>query len=107
MSKFVGIDLGTTSISTVLIDLNMVDLPNRSPVLRQLSVNNDSQIDIAGQPNYSEWDLDRMIGLALNLLGDITTGIPNREIKGIGVTGQMHGMVLLDKNYQPCSNFIG
>ena len=107
MSKFVGIDLGTTSISTVLIDLNMVDLPNHSPVLRQLSVNNDSQIDIAGQPNYSEWDLDRMIGLALNLLGDITTGIPNREIKGIGVTGQMHGMVLLDKNYQPCSNFIG
>jgi len=107
MSKFVGIDLGTTTITAILIDLSIVDNLNHNRVLRQLSVNNESRIDIPNQPTYSEWDLDRMIDLAFDLLIYLTDGIPKREIQGIGVTGQMHGMALLSERHQLCSNFIG
>jgi sugar (pentulose or hexulose) kinase len=107
MSKFIGIDLGTTSITAVLIDIGSVDDPDRHPVRRQLSVDNQSQRDRPEHPIYSEWDLDQMINSAFGLLADLVDGMPTQEIAGIGVTGQVHGMALLDERHRPYSAFIG
>ena len=92
MSKFIGIDLGTISITAVLIDIGSVDDPDRHPVRRQLSVDNQSQRDRPEHPIYSEWDLDQMINSAFGLLADLVDGMPTQEIAGIGVTEQAHGM---------------
>ena len=98
MSKFIGIDLGTTSITAVLIGLSSADNLDRHPVLRQLSVDNQSLRNRPEQPTYSEWNLDQMINLA--------NGIPTQEIAGISVTGQMHRMTLLDERHRPRSALL-
>ena len=101
MSKFIGLDPGTTSITAVLINIGSVDDPDRHPVRRQLSVDNQSQRDRPEHPIYSEWDLDQMINLAFGLLANLVDGMSTQEIAGIGVTGQVHGMVLLDERHRP------
>ena len=56
---------------------------------------------------YSEWDIEQMIKLAYSVLSDLADESNQMDINAIGVTGQMHGMVLLDQDNVSCSPFIG
>lgn len=85
--KTIGIDIGTTSVSGTIIDvlsgeqLDTRTIPNRTK--------------IAGQSWCSEQDAEQI----LRICQTINTEYTQRweDIIGIGITGQMHGIVYLDE----------
>ena len=103
MGKYIGLDLGTTSISGLILDTES------KAVLSHRSVPNDSEITTSEDKvkGYSEWDIEQMIKLAYSVLSDLADESNQMDINAIGVTGQMHGMVLLDQDNVSCSPFIG
>ena len=104
MGQYIGVDLGTTSVTALLLDTASGD------VLARQTAPNDAETTTAEDHamGRSEWDIERMIEITVGLLGTL---VKQAEIalavEGIGVTGQQHGMVLLDRHGQPCTPFIG
>ena len=91
MGKYIGLDLGTTSISGLILDTES------KAVLLHRNISNNSEITTSENKTkgYSEWDIEQMIKLAYNVLSDLADESVRMDISAIGVTGQMHGMVLL------------
>jgi xylulokinase len=90
MSILLGIDIGTSSVKSMLMDVE-----GRMLGFSQI----EYEISIFS-PGYAEqdpevwWDLTcRTIALALN-----QAGIEADQIIGIGLSGQMHGLVALDQD---------
>ncbi len=85
--KTLGIDIGTTSISGTIIDvlsgeqLDTKTIPNRTK--------------IAGQPWRSEQDADQIYRICQTIITEYTQRW--EDIIGIGIAGQMHGIVYLDE----------
>jgi len=101
MSRYLGIDVGTTTIAAVVLDTDT------SQVVARHSVPNDSRLPGDEPSGRSEWDIDRMVELALDVSSTVAAQTQVNSLTGVGVTGQMHGMVLLDAGYHPVSPFIG
>ena len=99
MARYIGLDLGTTSITALILDTE------RREILVKQGVDNDTQR--AAPKGRSEWDIDRMVGLSLELLSALAQTPEGRSVAAIGVTGQMHGMALLDAQANPLQRFIG
>ncbi len=93
MSYLIGIDLGTSSLKTILIDED-------GKVLGEAS--EEYPIDTP-LPNWAEQDPERWWRATKNTLRKVLTdsGVDKNEIKGISFSGQMHGTVLVDKNGKP------
>lgn len=96
MSYYIGLDLGTSGIKAVVFD----KLGN---VVKSFL----EEYDIISPKNgYAEEDpniwLEKTI-LVLNKIGQLDI---KNEIKGIGISGQMHGLVLLDKDDNVLRNSI-
>lgn len=101
MSRYIGLDLGTTSITALLLDAESGETTIRTAA-------NDAETTAPEDRavGRSEWDMERMITRSTELLGALITEVKG-SIHGIGVTGQQHGMVLLDRKGVPCTPFIG
>lgn len=85
---YLGIDLGTSSVKLLLVDENgnIIKTASREYPL------------IFPKDGWSEQNpLDWWEG-TLSALIEITENIDRSLIKGIGVAGQMHGLVILDEN---------
>ena len=84
----IGIDIGTTTISAVVMDID------KKAVLASQTIDNGTFI------NGEEWeriqDPGRIIEKATSLLDKFLDEWP--QAAGIGLTGQMHGIVYLDRN---------
>lgn len=90
MAYLLGIDIGTSGTKTVLFDLagNTVASHTSEYPLYQ------PHIGWAEQQPEDWWNaVVESIGKVIQ-----KSGIKNTEIKGVGLSGQMHGMVLLDEN---------
>lgn len=97
MSAVLGLDLGTTSISAVAVD-------SSGEVLRTVTQNHAA--DIAGlPPGQAEQDPLRLRQRAWEVLRELTSGLPQPP-QAIGLTGQMHGIVLLDSTRRPLTHLI-
>ena len=84
----IGIDIGSTSISAVVINAD------ENTVIETYTVDNDSSISV--EPDFSEFDADKMTDKAKAIAEYLIKAYPNAV--SIGITGQMHGVVYLDKN---------
>jgi len=84
----IGLDIGTTSVSALVLDTSSGE------VLRSISVLNDSSIK--GKPYESLQDANRILDIATDMLDKLM--IPYKDIKAIGITGQMHGILYVDCN---------
>ena len=86
----IGTDIGTSGTKTVLFDLNGNALAS------------DTQEYPLYQPQngWAEQDpLDWWNAVCKSIKNVIAkSGADPKEIKGIGLSGQMHGLVMLDKN---------
>lgn len=82
MAKFLGIDVGTSSIKAVLVD-------ERGTLLRQTSREYPLHIP---RPMWSEQDPGDWWAGALDVIRELGEESPD----AIGLTGQMHGSVFLD-----------
>jgi len=87
---FFGIDIGTTSISAQVV------ASNDGHCIETYSFDHNSGITAADYPDAYAADAERLIERALALVNAVTKTYPN--IVSIGITGQMHGIVCLDKD---------
>ena len=100
----IGLDLGTTSISAVAVDALAGD------VIASTSLPNtaDTTSPEDRARGRSEWDIRRMaaIGCAAIRACIEALGTRRAEVAGLGLTGQQHGVVIVDDDLAPLSAFI-
>ena len=85
---FLGVDLGTSAIKLLVInDINSV--------LAESSISFDVS---RPHPLWSEQDPNEWWRALLKGIEDLKSQTSLSDLKGIGLSGQMHGAVLLDKN---------
>ncbi|MBM3265615.1 MAG: xylulokinase, partial [candidate division Zixibacteria bacterium] len=100
MGRYIGIDLGTTSITALTFDTVSGQVEARFTASNTAETTSPEDRD----RGRSEWDIARMIYAATDLLGALAQ---NRmeSVDGIGVTGQQHGMTLIDNQDRPLMPF--
>ena len=92
---YIGIDVGTSSVKALLVD-------GDGKVIKATSPEYDFDVP---KPLWAETDPDHWWIATQKALKDLLAGINAVDVKGVGLTGQMHGMCLLDKNgnvLRPC-----
>lgn len=92
MNYYLGLDLGTSGLKTVIFDLNGREIAQRTeeyPVYQP-------------QAGWSEQDPEDWYQAALKTVREVLgqSGIAAADVKGIGISGQMMGVVPLDKDGQ-------
>ena len=85
--KAIGIDIGTTSICAVLLNLESGE------VERSVTKNSDAFIE-----SENPWEKIQSVEKIITLASEITDSFITDDVSVIGVTGQMHGIVYTDKN---------
>lgn len=90
MDYYLGLDLGTGSLKSVLFDVNG----------KEVGV---SELEYPlYQPNngWSEQDPEDWYKATIETVSEVMkkTSIPKESVKGIGISGQMMGAVMLDEN---------
>ncbi|GKX67178.1 xylulokinase [Inconstantimicrobium mannanitabidum] len=98
MRYLLGLDIGTSGTKTALFDENgnTIETATYGYDLFQ------PQIGWAEQ-NPEDWWQACVIGIKTVIE---KSGVQASDIKGIGLSGQMHGLVLLDKNHEVIRNSI-
>ena len=91
----VGIDIGTTTVSAVVYDIK-----NKTQIKSYSTFHNSYVIC----EEYSEQSVEKIIEVASSILYQILDSYKN--IISIGITGQMHGILYVDKNGNSISNLI-
>lgn len=98
MSVYLGIDIGTSSMKAVLIreDGGMAGEAHRAYDL------------IKPEQNMAEQDIEQLWNAVAEALKELSDTYPVEagQIKGIGFSGQMHGLVALDQEGRPVRHAI-
>ncbi|NGP46140.1 xylulokinase [Bacillaceae bacterium SIJ1] len=92
MSYVAGIDLGTSAVKVVVIDQN-------GTLVCESSVSLDMEVAPGG---VREQHPDTWVAATVSALKQLVADDPKiaNQIEGISFSGQMHGLVLLDENYE-------
>ncbi len=93
----VGLDLGTTTVTAVLLDAG------RGAVLRRAQRHNDAALPPA-LPTRAEQDPQRLCALALEALAELAAD--DQPVEGIALTGQKHGLLCVDAEGRPLTPLI-
>ena len=88
MNKYIGIDLGTSSVKMLLVSAN-------GEIIK--SVTKDYPI-FYPQSGWSEQNPSDWYSASIEGLKELISETDKSEIKGISFGGQMHGLVILDKD---------
>ncbi|AUC94868.1 xylulokinase [Bradyrhizobium sp. SK17] len=90
---YLGIDLGTSAVKTVLVDEGQRVVASRSQPLTVASP----------RPGYSEQDPAQWVDATFATLDALKADHPAElaAVDGIGLSGQMHGATLLDASLKP------
>ncbi len=87
-----GIDIGTTTVTALTFNTESKE------VLKSCTLSNDSFIE--GKSFEKLQDPNKIISIVKNAVSTATDGLTP---DAVGVTGQMHGILYLDKENKPCS----
>jgi xylulokinase len=90
---YLGIDLGTSAVKTILVDQAQRVVASRSRSL----------VTASPCPGHSEQDPAQWIDAAFATLDALKADHPSElaSVEGIGLSGQMHGATLLDASFKP------
>ena len=88
MKYYIGIDLGTSSVKLMLTDSEGVI---KKSVTKEYGV-------CYPHPAWSEQNAEDWWNAICEGLPELIADIDGQSVKGIGVAGQMHGLVVLDKD---------
>ena len=93
MSYYLGIDIGTTGTRAVLMDQEGTVVGGQSADHEPIST---------PQPQWAEQNPENWWSATQLAVGQLlqSTEAKAEEIRGIGLSGQMHGLVLLGQNHQ-------
>jgi xylulokinase len=104
MPIVLGVDLGTTKITSLAVDAASGTIVATAAVANEANITSDHDRVLG----HSEWDVDRITAAGYRCLAEVAKKIGSRagEIVGMGVTGQQHGMLLADADRRPISPLI-
>ncbi|MBR0540814.1 MAG: xylulokinase [Clostridia bacterium] len=88
MNYYIGIDLGTSAVKMLLTDGN-------GKIVKTVTKEYPLYFP---KPNWSEQNPEDWWTAVCDGINELTCGLDKAEINGIGVGGQMHGLVMLDEN---------
>lgn len=88
MITYIGVDLGTSGVKLLLMDKDGTIL---SKVTKEYGLS-------FPKPGWSEQNPYDWYNYTVEGLKELISGIDPSSVKGIGVGGQMHGLVILDEN---------
>ena len=88
MDLYIGIDLGTSSVKLMLVD---GEGQIKNTVTKEYPV-------FYPKSGWSEQNADDWWCAICEALPELLCGFDGKAVKGIGVAGQMHGLVVLDEN---------
>lgn len=88
MKYYIGIDLGTSSVKLMLVD---GEGEIKNTVSREYPV-------FYPRSGWSEQNADDWWSAICEAIPELLDGFDGRAVEGIGVAGQMHGLVILDEN---------
>ena len=93
MTTYLGIDIGTSSVKSILIDSEQKVVGSAT---QKLTVSRK-------QPLWSEQDPDQWCEAVNRTLDELSAAEPAAlaNVSGIGLSGQMHGATLLDEKDKP------
>ena len=104
MPILVGVDLGTTKITAVALDAatSRVVAVTGKPNTASVTSEEDRRRD------RSEWDATEIARLGVECLRGVSESLGDRrsEVVAIGVTGQQHGVLLVDAAGKPVAPLI-
>lgn len=103
MSIYVGLDVGTTSLSALALDTES------GRVVAQTSLDNDAALTRMGPLGqlYAELDLEQLAQSLVALLEQLAQRLPDpAAVRAIGVTGQQHGLALFARDLTPLGTAI-
>ena len=97
----ISLDIGTSSLCGLALSCDSLQ-----PVAICSEVNNTDIVNLPA--DYHEQDPLRIWDLCLELIQKLLSDkkVRGEEVIGIGITGQMHGVMLVDSELQPQSNLI-
>ena len=104
MNLILAVDIGTTTIGAVAIEIDSDEIVSTHSAGNTASVK--------GVPaSHHEQDPRAILEIVKGLLWRSAASVTERFssnlcVRGIVVTGQMHGIVLVDKHHRPASDFI-
>ena len=101
MQNYVGLDIGTTKITAVLYDVE-----SGSVHAVATGVNTAAVPPSRGDGIVSEQDTRKILEIAYHVLAELVGKSDGATVKGIGLTGQMHGLQMVDSNGAPVHNLI-
>lgn len=98
MAYFMGIDVGTSSVKALVIDENGMEIASAS---RKYDV-------LYPKLNYAEQDPQGIWEAAQEMLLELSGCYPEivSQLNGISYSGQMHGLLMIDKEGNPVYNMI-
>ncbi len=94
---FVGIDLGTSSVKVVAVDRE-----GRLVAQAAASYSLDTP-----HPGWAEQDPDRWWDATVDAMQRLAADIDTSEVRAVGLSGQMHTLVLVDESGRPTRPAIG
>jgi sugar (pentulose or hexulose) kinase len=104
MPLILGLDLGTTTVTALALDTDSGEI-----VARQ-TVANSAEITIPDDKarGRSEWDAGQIAAAAFAAIRAVakSLGARRHEVAGIGLTGQQHGVVLVDEQHEPLTPLV-
>ncbi|MGN0527442.1 MAG: FGGY family carbohydrate kinase, partial [Acutalibacteraceae bacterium] len=89
--NILGIDIGTTTVTALVLNTD-------TKTAKSVTLKNDSFID--GRSFEKLQSPEIIMNTVKKAVKDVTDGV---TVDSVGVTGQMHGILYLDKNNNPCS----
>ena len=98
MSYIIGVDCGTSGTKTVLFDENGAVIASETIEYPMYQPKN----------GYAEQDPADWSNAMINTIKAVMSqsGVKKEDVKGIGISGQMHGLVMLDKDNRVLRNSI-
>jgi sedoheptulokinase len=96
MEHFAGLDIGTSKVSAVVLDAE-------GGLAAAAARPNDAGME-GLPPGRDEQSPARIHEIALGLLADLTDSVG--AVRALGLTGQMHGVLVADSDLQPLTNLI-
>lgn len=101
MAHVLGLDIGTTTVSGVVVDT----ADGRQIARAGHAHHADVALASADQADWAEQDPAKLWQAACDVLAELT-GSADADISAIGLTGQMHGLILVDADNDPVGNLI-
>jgi sugar (pentulose or hexulose) kinase len=99
MALVLGLDLGTTTITALALDAGSGEVAGRVTVAHRAG--------LPSAPNRSEWDVAAIARTGCDCLKELARQLgPRADLAGLGITGQQHGVVLVDRDLRPLTNLV-